>query len=150
MVTYGVWWRRKWQPTPVSLPGESPRQRNLASNSPWVLRFGQDWSNLAPGVWRKGLGNGSPLPMPCPARAASLVAWGAVCGLRAWPGRVRASFGRALGIDLARARPGSMPCGPAGWLVQAHALQLLPQSPCPRACSRREDGMGPSPSSVPG
>jgi len=28
-------WRRKWQPTPVSLPGESQGQRSLAGYSPW-------------------------------------------------------------------------------------------------------------------
>ena len=28
-------WRRKWQPTPVSLPGESHGQRSLAGYSPW-------------------------------------------------------------------------------------------------------------------
>ena len=28
-------WRRAWQPTPVFLPGESHRQRNLAGYSPW-------------------------------------------------------------------------------------------------------------------
>ena len=27
-------WRRAWQPTPVSLPGESHRQRSLESHSP--------------------------------------------------------------------------------------------------------------------
>ena len=27
-------WRRKWQPTPVFLPGESPGQRSLAAYSP--------------------------------------------------------------------------------------------------------------------
>ena len=30
-----VQWRRKWQPTPVFLPGESHGQRNLVSYSPW-------------------------------------------------------------------------------------------------------------------
>ena len=29
-------WRRKWQPTPVLLPGESHRQRSLAGYSPWA------------------------------------------------------------------------------------------------------------------
>ena len=29
-------WRRKWQPTPVFLPGESHGQRSLAGYSPWV------------------------------------------------------------------------------------------------------------------
>ena len=28
-------WRRKWQPTPVCLPGEFHRQRSLAGYSPW-------------------------------------------------------------------------------------------------------------------
>ena len=29
-------WRRKWQPTPVFLPGKSHGQRNLAGYSPYV------------------------------------------------------------------------------------------------------------------
>ena len=28
-------WRRKWQPTPVFLPGESRGQKSLAGYSPW-------------------------------------------------------------------------------------------------------------------
>ena len=28
-------WRRKWQPTPVSLPGKSHRERSLVGCSPW-------------------------------------------------------------------------------------------------------------------
>ena len=31
-------WRRKWQSTPVFLPGKSHRQRNLVSYSPWSLK----------------------------------------------------------------------------------------------------------------
>ena len=31
-------WRRKWQPTPVLLPGESHGQRSLAGSSPWGHR----------------------------------------------------------------------------------------------------------------
>ena len=30
-----VGWRRKWQPTPVFLPGKSQGQRSLTSYSPW-------------------------------------------------------------------------------------------------------------------
>ena len=29
-------WRRAWQPTPVSLPGESHGQKSLEGYSPWV------------------------------------------------------------------------------------------------------------------
>ena len=28
-------WRRKWQPTPIFLPGKSHGQRSLAGYSPW-------------------------------------------------------------------------------------------------------------------
>ena len=35
-------WRRKWQPTPVFLPGESHRQRSLADYSPRVTKS-QTW-----------------------------------------------------------------------------------------------------------
>ena len=39
-------WNRKWQPTPVCLPGKSHKQRSLAGYSPWG-RKGTEW---APGV----------------------------------------------------------------------------------------------------
>ena len=43
-----IHWRRKWQPTPVFLPGESQGQRSL-SGLPSVgsHRVGHDWSDLA-------------------------------------------------------------------------------------------------------
>ena len=31
----GISWRKKWQPTPVPLPGESQGQRSLVGYSPW-------------------------------------------------------------------------------------------------------------------
>ena len=38
-------WRRKWQPTPVLLPGKSHGQKNLAGYSPWGhKRVGHDWA----------------------------------------------------------------------------------------------------------
>ena len=38
-------WRRKWQPTPVLLPGESHGWRSLVGYSPWGLqRVGRDWA----------------------------------------------------------------------------------------------------------
>ena len=37
-------WRRKWQPTPVFLPGEFHEQRSLAGYSPWgSQRVRHDW-----------------------------------------------------------------------------------------------------------
>ena len=40
--------RRKWQPTPVFLPGESHEQRSLAGYSPWGHRVGYDLSTKPP------------------------------------------------------------------------------------------------------
>ena len=38
-------WRRKWQPTPVFVPGESHGQRSLAGYSPQSYRVGHDGSD---------------------------------------------------------------------------------------------------------
>ena len=37
-----IFWRRKWQPAPVFLPGESHGQRSLAGYSPWGCRVRHD------------------------------------------------------------------------------------------------------------
>ena len=52
----GVWpcslftfmhWRRKWQPTPVFLPGESQGRGSLVGGRLWGHRVGYDWSDSA-------------------------------------------------------------------------------------------------------
>ena len=40
-------WRRKWQPTPVFLPGESQGQGSLVGCRLWGHRVGHNWSDLA-------------------------------------------------------------------------------------------------------
>ena len=40
-------WRRKWQPTPVFLPGESQGQGSLVGCPLWCCTVGCDWSDLA-------------------------------------------------------------------------------------------------------
>ena len=40
-------WRRKWQPTPVFLPGESQGWRSLVGCRLWGHRVRHDWSDLA-------------------------------------------------------------------------------------------------------
>ena len=37
-------WRRKWQSTPVLLPGKSHGWRSLIGYSPWCRRVGHDWA----------------------------------------------------------------------------------------------------------
>ena len=39
-------WKRKWQPTPVCLPGESHGQRSLEGYGPWVTESGPGLSDL--------------------------------------------------------------------------------------------------------
>ena len=38
---------KEWLPTPLFLPGQVHEQRSLAGYSPWGLRVGHNWSNLA-------------------------------------------------------------------------------------------------------
>ena len=40
-------WRRKWQPTPVFLPGEFQGRRSLVGCHLWGHRVRHDWSDLA-------------------------------------------------------------------------------------------------------
>ena len=40
-------WRRKWEPTPVFLPGESQGRGSLVGCCLWGHRVGHDWSDLA-------------------------------------------------------------------------------------------------------
>ena len=40
-------WRRKWQPTPMFLPGESQGQRSLVGCRLWGCTVGHDWSDAA-------------------------------------------------------------------------------------------------------
>ena len=48
-------WRRKWQPTPVFLPGESQGRGNLVGCRLWGrTRVGHDWSDLAAAAAGKG------------------------------------------------------------------------------------------------
>ena len=35
MIGYSSFWRSKWQPTPVFLPGESHGQKSMVGYSPW-------------------------------------------------------------------------------------------------------------------
>ena len=60
-------WRRKWQPTPVFLPGESQGQGSLAGCSPWG-RTELDTTERLPfhfSLWCTGEGNGNPLQCSC-------------------------------------------------------------------------------------
>ena len=74
---YSSFWRRKWKPTPVFLPGESHGQRNLVGYSVWGCRVRHDWaanthSSFGP-PWRllwfsQACSLLTPAP-PCPAPA---------------------------------------------------------------------------------
>ena len=48
-------WRRKWQPTPVFLPGESQGRGSLVGCRLWGRTVRHDWSNLAAAVGKKSL-----------------------------------------------------------------------------------------------
>ena len=64
-----ILWRRKWQTTPVFLPGEFCGQRRLVGYSPWGRRVRHDWvTNTATTItttssnWSVGSANIIPSP----------------------------------------------------------------------------------------
>ena len=59
LVTF-MHWRRKWQPTPVFLPGESQGQGSLVGCLLWGHRVRHNWSDLAAAA----AGQGSPWNSP--------------------------------------------------------------------------------------
>ena len=63
-------WKRKWQPTPAFLPGESHAQRSLAGCNPWGSRVGHHWATEHKGQEEdQGLSCNTPVP---PALSPSL------------------------------------------------------------------------------
>ena len=60
-------WRRKWQPPPVILPGESHGQRSLAVYSLWDLqRVGHDLATKQQQPWTTQTASVSPSGIFCP------------------------------------------------------------------------------------
>ena len=77
-------WRRKWQPTPVLLPGKSRERRSLVGCSPWG-RWGSDTTERLHfhfSLSCTGEGNGNPLQCSCLENPRDGRAWWtAVCGV---------------------------------------------------------------------
>ena len=70
-------WRRKWQPTPMFLPGESQGQRSLVGCSPWG-RKESDMTKLLHSHFSLsciGKGNGNPLQCSCLENSRDGGAW---------------------------------------------------------------------------
>ena len=48
-----ILWRRKWQPTPVCLPGEPHGRRSLVGYSPWDCKESDMTERLSTGIYKK-------------------------------------------------------------------------------------------------
>ena len=55
-------WRRKWQPTPVFLPGASQGQGSLVRCRLWSCRVGHNLSDLAGAAAAEGAGDPGLIP----------------------------------------------------------------------------------------
>ena len=53
--TNSVWWRRKWQPTPIFLPGEFQEQRSLEGYNPLCHKEldTNEWVTLSSMFWER-------------------------------------------------------------------------------------------------
>ena len=57
-------WRRKWEPTPVFLPGEFHGQRSLVGHSPWGRkRVRHNWATEH--IWMEIKDKAAKLPLKC-------------------------------------------------------------------------------------
>ena len=70
-------WRRKWQPTPVFLPGESHGRRSLVGCSPWGREESDttEWLHFPFSLSCTGEGNGNPLQCSCLENTRDGRAW---------------------------------------------------------------------------
>ena len=65
-------WRRKWQPSPVFLPGESQGQGSLVGCCLWSRRDGHNWSDLAAAAFMS-IRNSQSFPPPYPSHLETIV-----------------------------------------------------------------------------
>ena len=85
-------WRRKWQPTPVLLPGESHGGRSLVGRSPWGHKGSDTTERLHFHFSLSciGEGNGNPLHYSCLENPRDGGAWwAAVSGVTQSPTRLK-------------------------------------------------------------
>ena len=79
-----IHWRRKWQPTPVFLPGESQGWGSLVGFCLWGRRESDmtEWLSFHFSLSSTGEGNGNPLQRSCLENPKDGGAWwAAVCGV---------------------------------------------------------------------
>ena len=69
--------RRRWQPTPVLLPGKFHGQRSLVGCSPWGHEESDmtEWLHFHFSLSQIGEGNGNPLQCPCLVNPMNGGAW---------------------------------------------------------------------------
>ena len=81
-------WRRKWQPTPAFLPGESQGGRSLVGRSPWGPSESDktEWLYFRFSLSCIGEGNGNPLQCSCLENPRDGGAWWAAVYGVAWMG----------------------------------------------------------------
>ena len=72
-----IHWRRKWQPTPVFLPGESQGRGSLVGCSPWGCEesYTIAWLHFHFSLSCIGEGNGNPLQCSCLENPKDWGAW---------------------------------------------------------------------------
>ena len=98
-------WRRKWQPTPVFLPGESHGQRSPGDCSLWACRVGRDWAQHSP----IRISSLAPRPSSCPHFCSEffcpeiLQGWDLALSPKSW------------GSPKPTLKPWPWACAPSGW-----------------------------------
>ena len=143
--------KRRWQPTPVLLPGKSHGRRSLVSYSPWGPEESDttEWLQFPFSLSCIGEGNGNPLQCCCLENPRDGGAWwAAVYGVaqgRIRPKRLGSSSTRVSLMQLPqfnRSHSAHLTCPISGWVPSAPPQALrFPKAtayvllPCSLVCS---------------
>ena len=75
LLVWKIPWRRKWQPTPVFVPGKSYGPRNLEGYSPWGCKDSVAFVSVHTHTHTLTLTLCLPLPLPLPGSIVLLEVW---------------------------------------------------------------------------
>ena len=123
------YWRRRWHPTPVLLPGKSHGWRSLVGCSPWGRRKSDMTERLHFHFSLSciGEGNGNPLQYSCPENPRDGEAWwAAVYGVAQSQTRLKRLSSSSSSILFSIvAVPIYIPTKPIGWFPFFHILSSI-------------------------
>ena len=149
----GISWRRKWQPTPVFLPGKTHGQRSLVGCSPWGRTESDttEWLHFHFSLSCIGEGNSNPLQCSCLENPRYRGGWwAAVYGVAQSRTRLKRLSSSSSSRNIHRTPPpGAFPADHLLFLLLLLFTRSAQSSPVAQSCPTLCDPMNRSPPGLP-